>query len=241
MITRHQLMEAVRCLRQHFGDTQQQFASRMKTAVITIARWETSRAPSGPALEKLCAVAGKEGVSECERVFQDALAGNVEPAPARSGNRLDFVFQNSREKALALALVTMLRDPEHYAESLRSIGPMLENCLDSFKTTFDVENIDERIALAVVTLHGKGDPPERIATELGVGVEAIKKIVAFDQFDLITPRWIVQVHGTHSRRRRRPAQAKTIVRRERPITNRRSLVRKLSRVLEISLQGEKNQ
>jgi transcriptional regulator with XRE-family HTH domain len=44
------------------GITQQELAVRMGKAVVTIARWETSRPPSGPELFGLCGFALAEGL-----------------------------------------------------------------------------------------------------------------------------------------------------------------------------------
>jgi transcriptional regulator with XRE-family HTH domain len=185
MVTRRELTEAVRELRQHFGETQQQFALRLNSAVITVARWETSRPPSGPALEQLHSISRAQSVSRCEQVFKEALDGNVEVQSEDSGDRLDFL--NPREKVLALALVTMLRDHERHTETLKSIEPALVKCLDAFKAVFDAEDLDERMARVVISRHRKGVLPERIAEELDIGLDAVEKIVALYQFALIRP------------------------------------------------------
>jgi transcriptional regulator with XRE-family HTH domain len=197
MITRQELLEAVRILRQHFDETQQQFAARLNTAVITVARWETSRPPSGAALRQLCTLAHTERIPTCERVFQEAMIGNVE-APPDSRNRLDFLFHNSREQAFALALVTMLRDPGRYSEALASVEPVLRQCVDNFKNTFDSENVDDRLARAVVGLFEKGDPPDRITEQVGLGADVIQKILAMRMFDLIPPLRKVAFARHHS-------------------------------------------
>jgi DNA-binding transcriptional regulator YiaG len=57
-------------LRQHLGVTQEKFAQRLGTAVVTVARWETSRAPSTHAsLQKLYECARAEGLTgDCRYV-----------------------------------------------------------------------------------------------------------------------------------------------------------------------------
>jgi transcriptional regulator with XRE-family HTH domain len=54
---RHAASEAVIALREALGQTQQAFAHKMKTAIVTIARWETSQPPHGQALLRLAEVA----------------------------------------------------------------------------------------------------------------------------------------------------------------------------------------
>ena len=53
--------EAVRNLRLALGESQQAFAYRMKTAIRTIARYETIRPPKGKALSEFFRVAAEIG------------------------------------------------------------------------------------------------------------------------------------------------------------------------------------
>ena len=82
MVIRQDITKAVRQVRKHFGETQPQFAQRMKTAVVTIARWETSRPPRGESLEDFLALAKSENLADCVEVFREALSGHIEPAPS---------------------------------------------------------------------------------------------------------------------------------------------------------------
>jgi transcriptional regulator with XRE-family HTH domain len=252
MVTNSELKAAVRELRQHFGETQQQFASRLNSAVITVARWETTRPPSGPALEQLHTAALAANVTRCEQVFKEALDGNVELRPEDSRDRLDFL--SLREKTLALALVTMLRDPERHTETLKAIEPALRKCLDGFKAVFDAEDLDERLARVAVGMYRKGALPERIAEKLGIGLDAVEKIVALYQFALIRPVTRVRVHAVAhvrkavvSRTRRKSSQTPKPIKPIVPVGTMASSVqvesnrRKLSQTLEHSLQLESNQ
>jgi DNA-binding transcriptional regulator YiaG len=54
---RHAASEAVIALREALNQTQQAFAHKMKTAIVTIARWETSQPPHGLTLLRLAEVA----------------------------------------------------------------------------------------------------------------------------------------------------------------------------------------
>ncbi len=76
--TRSNLSEAVRELRNRLNETQQKFANRMETAIATIARYETSRSPSGEALLKLRSIAEQNGHYDLAAIFdatylEDAL------------------------------------------------------------------------------------------------------------------------------------------------------------------------
>jgi transcriptional regulator with XRE-family HTH domain len=49
-------------LRTSLGDTQEEFAARLRTALSTVARYETSRPPAGAMLLRLAAVAEQNAI-----------------------------------------------------------------------------------------------------------------------------------------------------------------------------------
>jgi len=69
--------EAVRNLRLALGESQQAFAYRMKTAIRTIARYETIRPPKGKALSELFSVATEIGNQALATVFRGALTAEM--------------------------------------------------------------------------------------------------------------------------------------------------------------------
>jgi transcriptional regulator with XRE-family HTH domain len=71
------VIEAVKALRLALGDTQHRFANRMKTAIRTIARWETIRPPSGGTLIQLAKVAGTAGRVDLVEVFLAAISEEI--------------------------------------------------------------------------------------------------------------------------------------------------------------------
>jgi len=71
------LSEAVRKLRLALGESQQAFAYRMKTAIRTIARYETTTPPKGKALAELFWVATDTGNTELANVFRSSLVGEI--------------------------------------------------------------------------------------------------------------------------------------------------------------------
>ena|ERR1017187_6798246 len=68
-----QVSQAVRKLRLALGESQQAFAYRMKAAVRTIARWETTRPPKGKALADLNRLALENCQWELGEFLSDAL------------------------------------------------------------------------------------------------------------------------------------------------------------------------
>jgi transcriptional regulator with XRE-family HTH domain len=65
--------EAVRKLRKELGESQQQFAYRMKTAIRTVARYETVRPPKGKVLRQLEVMATENNLGYLAEVFRGAL------------------------------------------------------------------------------------------------------------------------------------------------------------------------
>ena len=71
---REKVAETVRLLRLALGDTQQSFAYRIKTAIRTVAHYESDRPPGGRALANFASLATSHGHHEFARVFRRALA-----------------------------------------------------------------------------------------------------------------------------------------------------------------------
>jgi transcriptional regulator with XRE-family HTH domain len=69
--------DAVRQLRTALGESQQAFAYRMKTAIRTIARYETVRPPKGKALADFFRVASETGNEELAILFRNALTAEI--------------------------------------------------------------------------------------------------------------------------------------------------------------------
>jgi transcriptional regulator with XRE-family HTH domain len=64
----------VTAFRESLGETQEQFARRLGTSVVTIARWETSQPPrSAATLERLLKLARRHRHVESARAFETAL------------------------------------------------------------------------------------------------------------------------------------------------------------------------
>ena len=61
-------------LRAALGDTQEKFAARLRTALSTVARYETSRPPTGGMLMRLAAIAERNAIGrkvDDAKVFTD--------------------------------------------------------------------------------------------------------------------------------------------------------------------------
>src|SRR4029078_7687539 len=95
---------AVRELRQTLQESQQAFAYRMKSAVRTIARYETVRPPRGSVLAQLEGVALEAGRADLATVFRQALAQEL-GSPSQ--------LMTPEERAWSQAICNLLRNRDH--------------------------------------------------------------------------------------------------------------------------------
>lgn len=65
--------DAIRALRVHLGDTQEQFAARLDLQRSTVARYELSRVPRGKFLARLEEVAHANAAYELAETFRQAM------------------------------------------------------------------------------------------------------------------------------------------------------------------------
>jgi transcriptional regulator with XRE-family HTH domain len=71
---RTELQQALITLREHLHLTQRQLAQALDSSPITVARWETSRSPSGASLVRLAAFAQSSGESDLAKIFSQSFA-----------------------------------------------------------------------------------------------------------------------------------------------------------------------
>jgi transcriptional regulator with XRE-family HTH domain len=110
--TRSELSRAVVELRKALGDSQQQFAGRLRIAMTTIARYETSRPPKGKALATMARVAEEIGRKDLADEF--LLALNAELGPL-SGAPLDkFPLEVSPREWVYMRLAQMIAQDEEF-------------------------------------------------------------------------------------------------------------------------------
>src|ERR1019366_1262337 len=89
---RHSASYAVAALRKAMKKTQTSFAVEvLGTAVSTVARYETSHAPSGDVLLRLASIAERQGLSDLQNTFRTLYADEVF---AKFGFRTEAVSSN---------------------------------------------------------------------------------------------------------------------------------------------------
>jgi transcriptional regulator with XRE-family HTH domain len=134
-----EVSEAVRKLRQALGESQQAFAYRMKTAVRTIARWETTRPPKGKNLNDLRELAIENDNPELALVFGDALSheiglGAIVTAKITTGLANSFEsLANLLDPSLAEETISLESEPVG-DEALPSCDLIWELVLEQLRT-----------------------------------------------------------------------------------------------------------
>jgi transcriptional regulator with XRE-family HTH domain len=78
-VSRGQLAESIKALREYFGETQKEFARRLGVTIGSVARYETNAPPSARVLRKLRDLAIAVGQQKFQRMF----GGFVESARDR--------------------------------------------------------------------------------------------------------------------------------------------------------------
>jgi transcriptional regulator with XRE-family HTH domain len=113
--------EAVRDLRTGLGESQQAFAYRMKTAIRTIARYETVRPPKGKALAEFQKLAAETGNQKLANVFGDALRAELGPVGQLTALGLQAQVAVPRIRAEIAEVISGLKNESTHAEE-RIVG-----------------------------------------------------------------------------------------------------------------------
>jgi transcriptional regulator with XRE-family HTH domain len=115
-----ELSQGVKNLREVLGQTQQQFALTLGTAITTIARYETGREPHGRSLASLAEVAEKHGYKRLAKTFRTALVKELGwrptfPSCSIKNGRLEFRKPDgTRVSLMDIVCESTLRGGGHY-------------------------------------------------------------------------------------------------------------------------------
>src|SRR5690349_5539275 len=126
--TRSPISEALRALRRTLGESQQQFANRNKSAVTTIARYETSSPPTGNALAHFTRIANEAGRPDLATIFDTALANELRALAAQLGQPENL--PTPEQQVWFDALKALQHDvPEGFDASLKTIAKWIEEAV----------------------------------------------------------------------------------------------------------------
>jgi transcriptional regulator with XRE-family HTH domain len=157
------ISQAVIDLRMALGQTQQEFAQSLGNAITTVARWETSRPPSGRVLQELSDFAFVNGLIPIAQIFVEALRaeavrldrGAPEPLEQRS-NLLAKLRLFTTAAALKMYLV-----PEPIGKAIERLQERggLDQIIDHLEYLASGQHLNPHRTL--VGADGKLPPTER--------------------------------------------------------------------------------
>ena len=181
---RHIASEAVRRLRAFLGETQEQFALRMNTAVVTIARWETSRPPGGKALKALEKLTASDpSLKEYEDAFAEARR-NSPATRKRIAGVSPIEFKSERETMLARAMLRVIRNPDKYAKELLEIENALQAPSQDIDRLMTSTQVGADVRGAIVRLHKEGRSHRQIGEILGLDPNDVEQVIAYGPLDM---------------------------------------------------------
>lgn len=103
---RNPVCRAVRELRIAYGESQQAFAYRMRAAIRSIARYETTRPPRGAELGKFLQMAIDRGRNDLAAIFAEAIAEELGmraeriPLTIEEGLMVDLLLLSARNRSI---------------------------------------------------------------------------------------------------------------------------------------------
>jgi transcriptional regulator with XRE-family HTH domain len=156
--------EAVRSLRQHIGESQQAFATRLGLSIRAIANYEAGRRPTGYALRALEAAAQDADRPELAAVFRAALADELKSWDPKIEHKLLSAYTPT-EKLLVAALLRALRKPAH-AKFIPQIAALLEEPIDEVTRHWETVSLDRELRKRVDEMLNAGKTPEEISQAL---------------------------------------------------------------------------
>ena len=169
------IQNAVRRLRKALGETQEQFAHRLKTAVRTIARYEGERPPTGLVLAQLKQLADANDLQDVANVFHDAILRELGQDHIQNlGEFYSMTLTKPEEIRPVRALVEALRNPQYRqigARAIRVLTPVIEN----IQKPIDQARRATRQADAMVAAHRAGKTEAQIAKFFGVPIQQVRE------------------------------------------------------------------
>ena len=135
--SKNPISEVLVQLRQALGENQQQFANRTKTAITTIARYETSRPPKGKALAQFARLANEARRPDLAARFDQALAADLGEV------------SRSPEAMVWADAITQIRQvaPEKFEGVIKQIATVLEGLKDRISDPIEFNRAERLLVL----------------------------------------------------------------------------------------------
>src|SRR5947209_11787397 len=117
--------QAVRDLRHAYEESQQAFAYRTKTAIRTIARYETVRPPRGAELGQFLELAIAKGRTDLAEIFGKAMADEL-------NMRAERIPRTVEENIYADLLFLMMRNRQYSRRVAKNLGETRKHLFDAY-------------------------------------------------------------------------------------------------------------
>ena len=179
---RNAVSETVRKLRGSFGETQEEFARRMDTAVVTIARWETSRPPRGKALKALAELARSKSLPEYADVFEQAARGEIPPL-RRTVKFKEIEPQDEEEASLFAAVARINRNRGEYRKDFSRLKKAVERAMNDINELVAEAQASADVRQAIVRLFQEGKTDDEIAALFNLNPEHVKQMLVFHRME----------------------------------------------------------
>jgi DNA-binding XRE family transcriptional regulator len=158
------LSSAVHELRFTIGQTQQQFAQTIKTAITTIARWETTRPPKGKWLIRLALTAQEHGLEELSSTFREAALKPFWKAMA---------FEpRSSEEAMAVNCLLKVMRARAFPDTAIQCGKAIKSLSGAYNEVIALHH--DEVILADEPRDGKFHPYDLVAMPLSEIADLLK-------------------------------------------------------------------
>jgi len=174
-----ELSDSVRKLREALGQTQQQFAQTLNTAITTIARYETGRSPQGWFLARLAEVAAQNNMTELATVFRGALVKELGSWDS-TGYTLALEPKDDVERLYVSAVLAVLRNKQYVDlvpklnRVLRDVAKISIEKLEWHQKSRETERLVKDMAAA-------GRTPDDIASRVGLPAEEVRKFLSWER------------------------------------------------------------
>jgi transcriptional regulator with XRE-family HTH domain len=173
-----ELSQAVKALREALGQTQQQFANTLNTAITTIARYETGRPPQGQFLARLAEVASQNNQLKLADVFRGALTRELGSWDSAGYTLGGIEPRNDQERLYVAAVLSVLRN-EEYIRVIPRLNKALRDAATMSIQIFEWTKRKDAAQLTAKEMADAGSTPDDIAARLGAPVEEVRKYLSW--------------------------------------------------------------
>ena len=174
-----ELSQSVKKLREALGQTQQQFAQTARTAITTIARYETGRAPHGRSLVRLAEIASENNLLDVAEIFRNALLKELGSWDT-SGFGLSLEPKNDDERLYVSAVLVALRNLP-FTKVIPKLNKLLKDAADASIQQLDWAKGNVAAGETAREMANAGSSVDDIAKRICVPVHEVRDFLTWDR------------------------------------------------------------